>query len=113
MPTPRRMFLSLEAFKKERHLKARPGSMVIDLALTTTTTVKQTGSEHSHLGDRISENHMLACVHASLPVMQGGKHRFTGGVKSTLKPRVFQRDPNRRDTLVPQFDGFQANLPAQ
>lgn len=34
MPTPRRMFLSLEAFKKERHLKARSGgSMVIDLAL--------------------------------------------------------------------------------
>lgn len=33
MPTPRRMFLSLEAFRKERHLKARPGSMVIDLAL--------------------------------------------------------------------------------
>lgn len=35
-----------------------------------TKTVKQTCSEHSHLGGKICGNHMLACVCTPLPVMK-------------------------------------------
>lgn len=76
-----------------------------------TKTVKQTCSKHSHLGKKVCGNHVLACVCTPLPVMEGGKHYFTGGAKSTLKPEASQSDPRWRDSLVTQLESFQANLP--